>query len=268
MISGADFDHVAVAAGSRDLLEQRYVHHLGGSPGAEGPSPGFVWAQVLYAGGMRLEMLEPYRAEENDFLLRFLERNGPGPHHLTFKVPDFVSALAAAHSAGYSPVAVNDSDPNWKEAFLHPKEAAGVVVQLAESHEPEPASDTGTRGTRLLHVGLVLPDLEPGLRLFEDLLGGRRGAEGTGPGYDWVDLGWGGPGWLRLLVPQRPGPLREWLGARPGRVHHLAFSLEDPGGQPGASAREGWWLVEPAENQGTRLVLFPNPAPASTAVPL
>jgi len=36
--------------------------------------------------------------------------------------------------AGLTPVNVDVSDPEWKEAFLLPKEAHGTVVQLAESH--------------------------------------------------------------------------------------------------------------------------------------
>jgi hypothetical protein len=36
----------------------------------------------------------------------------------------------------------DDSDPEWKEAFLHPKQALGIVVQFAEStggEGPDPA---------------------------------------------------------------------------------------------------------------------------------
>ena len=256
MITGADLDHVALAAESRTLLEARYAAQLGGRPLAEGPSPGFVWAQLEFANGMVVEMLEPARVEENDFLRRFLDRNGPGPHHLTFKVPDFHAALEQAEASGYNPVGVNEDDPNWKEAFLHPRDAPGVVVQLAESHEhyEHPPFDASAARAELLHVAHAVRELDEGLRLFEGLLGGRRAGTGSAADHRWIDLAWPGPGRVRLVEPTR-GPIDDWIGARPGRVHHLAFRHPDPGGIPEATATEGAWVVEPEHNHGTRLVL-------------
>ena len=253
---------MALAAENHDLLTPRYVDQLGGLPLAQDPSPGFIWAQVEYANGMVVEMLEPDRVDENDFLRRFLDRSGPGPHHLTFKVPNFGTALDAAAAAGYTPVAVNDSDPEWKEAFLHPKEAAGVVVQLAESHEhidhPDPC--TAPSRAHLLHVAHAVQSLDEGTRLFEGLLGGRRIGEGAGASHRWVDFRWPGPGRMRLLAPTGPGPVENWLGSRTGRVHSLAFAVSDPDRFPDAQEDGPRWLVEPDANLGTRLVLVRDPA--------
>lgn len=265
----ADLDHVAVAGESRAALEARYVGQLGGRREAEGASPGFVWTQLQYANGMTLEMLEPRRVEDNDFLRRFLDHRGPGPHHLTFKVPDLAAALADVRSAGYEPVAVDASKPSWKEAFLHPTQAPGVVVQLAESHEPAAQVSLAAGPTaELVHVGHAVPELDGGLRFFEGLLGGRHIGQGSGPGYRWVDVAWPGPGRLRLLAPDGPGPLREWLGARPGRLHHVAFSLAEPERVTSAVAADGNWLVQPRDNHGTRLLVFRDAALASRPVAL
>ncbi|HEV2369405.1 MAG TPA: VOC family protein, partial [Acidimicrobiales bacterium] len=222
MIDGADLNHVAVAAESRADLEVRYATQLGGHPRAEGPSPGFVWAQLVYSNGMVVEMLEPAQVEDNDFLRRFLDRNGPGPHHLTFTVPDFGAALDAVRTSGYSPVAVNDSDPAWKEAFLHPKDATGVVVQLAEAHEeadvpPDGAPDAGPAvaplpAAVLVHVAHAVRSLEDGLRLFGSLLDGTVIGEGRAPDHRWLDVRWPGPGRVRLMTPTGPGPVDAWLG--------------------------------------------------------
>ena len=164
-------------------------------------------------------------------------------------------------------MAVNAADPNWKEAFLHPKQAPGIVVQLAESHEPgaRPSPAVGPTA-ELVYVGHALADLDGGLRLFEGLLGGHRIVHGSGPGYRWVDLAWPGPGRLRLFTPDGPGPLREWLGARPGRLHHLAFSLAEPERVSSAVARDGHWLVQPSDNSGTRLVLYRGAALGSRPI--
>lgn len=257
MIDGADLDHLAVAAESRSALARRYAGQLGGRPVAEAPSPGFIWAQLEFANGMVVEMLEPHRVDENDFLRRFLDRNGPGPHHLTFKVPDFRVALEAAAAAGYTPVGVNEADPSWKEAFLHPKDAPGVVVQLAESHEHHepPVAEPGSAMAELIHVGHAVASFDDGLRLFEGLLGGGRVDDGEGPDHRWIDLGWPGPGRVRLLEPSGPGAVADWLGPRRGRVHHVTFAVDDPASVEDAIGHDGHWKVEPELNLGTRLVL-------------
>jgi hypothetical protein len=270
VIRGANFDHVAVAGESGHDLEDRYGGQLGGQPLAGGRSPGFIWAQLEYVNGAVVEMLEPDRVEENDFLRRFLDRNGPGPHHVTFTVPRFEVALEEARAAGYAPVGIDESQRDWKEAFLHPRDAPGVVVQLAESHEhPEhPVHSPSTRPAEFVYVAHAVRSLEEGLRLFERLLGGVRAGGGTGPGYRWVELGWAGPGRIRLLEPTGPGALDEWLGDRAGRVHHLAFSVAEPAAVPGAVERDGHWGVEPDGNLGTRLILVAGAASLAGSTPI
>ena len=262
MIDGADLDHIALAAETRPELEVRYAGELGGKPLAAGLGPGFRWAQLVYANGMVVEMLDPDRVEHNDFLRRFLDRSGPGPHHLTFKVPDFGAALEAARVAGYHPVGIDESDPHWKEAFLHPKDAPGVVVQLAESHEPiEDLDPTFFPITRLAHVGHAVAAMDEGMRLFAGLLGAETVEEGKEDGYVWRELGWPGPGRVRLLQPSGPGPVADWLGQRRGRVHHLAFAVAEPkqiagAAEAGSAPGEGeYWSVDPSDNLGTRLLL-------------
>ena len=264
MIGGADLDHIAVAVEHHADAWPLYVRDLGGTWYAAGPGYGFNWAQLAFGNGMRLEVLEPAEVERNDFLRRFLDRNGPGPHHLTFKVGDIRQALDAARVAGYPPVNVNLSDPSWQEAFLHPKDAHGVVVQLAQAaHDDEwspPPAELPAPGTdpaalvRVSHAVAALPD---GLRLFRELLGGRRVDEGGDDIATWVELAWPGPGRVRLLEPTSPAsPLGAWLDGRRGRVHHLAFALRDPRAVQGAVADGAGQLAIAADRgQGTRLLL-------------
>src|SRR3989442_12626720 len=67
------------------------------------------------------------------FLHRFLARRGPGVHHVTFLVPSLAAACARAEAEGYEIVGRDESDSGWMTAFLHPKQALGIVVQLAQS---------------------------------------------------------------------------------------------------------------------------------------
>ena len=52
---------------------------------------------------------------------------------MTFRVPSLDQACARAVAHSFRIVGHDDSDPDWTEAFLYPKEALGIVVQLAES---------------------------------------------------------------------------------------------------------------------------------------
>jgi catechol 2,3-dioxygenase-like lactoylglutathione lyase family enzyme len=220
-----DLDHVALATRDVTPALELFVGELGGLVLFGGHGPGFRPMQVRLGDaseGMNVELLEPWDTHRNDFLERFLARNGEGPHHLTFKVPDLGVALERARSAGFAPVGIDVSDPNWKEAFLHPREAHGTVVQLAEAHHelatraeliehvrthgpdghprwwPDPPPP-GARRAYLRCVVLATPSLPATLGFFAGLLGGEEMVAGEG----WVELAW--PGGARVKLEHRPG---------------------------------------------------------------
>ena len=124
------FDHIAIAARRLADAPAVLVGALGGAPAYGAPSGPYRFYQWRFAGGGRIEVLEP--ASPDSFLHRFLAQHGSGVHHVTFKVPSLKEACARAESRGYQIVGYDDSDPEWAEAFLHPREALGIVVQLAE----------------------------------------------------------------------------------------------------------------------------------------
>ena len=124
------FDHIAIAVHRLADASAVLVGALGGTPAYGAPTIPYNFYQWRFANGARLEVLEP--AAPDSFLHRFLAQRGPGVHHVTFKVPDLKQACARAESHGYEIVGYDDSDPEWAEAFLHPRQALGIVVQLAE----------------------------------------------------------------------------------------------------------------------------------------
>jgi catechol 2,3-dioxygenase-like lactoylglutathione lyase family enzyme len=129
------FDHIAIAVPRIADALPFLVGELGGAPAHGGPSGAYTFGQWRFAGGGVLEILEPLGAD--GFLHRFLAQRGPGIHHVTFRVPGLRLACDRAEAAGYTIVGHDDSNPEWQEAFLHPKQALGIVVQLAAS-EPAP----------------------------------------------------------------------------------------------------------------------------------
>ena len=133
------FDHIAIAVPAMSQAAPFLAGELGGVPDAGSPSmaKAFTWGTYAYEGGGSIEILEPLGA--SGFLHRFLAERGPGIHHVTFKVPSLDEISARAEAAGYDVVGRDDSDPEWLEAFLHPKQALGIVVQFAQ---PGPSDGT------------------------------------------------------------------------------------------------------------------------------
>lgn len=129
-------DHVAIAVHALKDAPPLLVGVLGGQPRFGLRTPAFNFGQWEFAGGGRLEVLEP-AGPPDGFLHRFVAQHGPGIHHVTFTVASLDAACARAESRGYRIVGRDDADPGWREAFLHPKEAQGIVVQLAESSGPD-----------------------------------------------------------------------------------------------------------------------------------
>ncbi len=129
-MSGIQLDHIAIATHRLTDVPPLLVGVLGGTPFFGMDAAAFRFGQWEFEGDGRLEVLEP--RGDNGFLHRFLATRGPGIHHVTFKVPDLRATCDRAKSLGYTIVGYSDASPYWKEAFLHPKDALGIVVQLAQ----------------------------------------------------------------------------------------------------------------------------------------
>jgi methylmalonyl-CoA/ethylmalonyl-CoA epimerase len=261
----ADLDHVAIAVHRWDDAWPRYLGDLAGVWLAGGRDPGFAPAQMRFPHperAMKLEVLEPFQPERNDFLQRFLDSSGPGPHHLTFKVPDLAAVLDVIRDHGYDPIGVDLSHPGWKESFIHPKQACGIVVQIAQAAGQMPSSVPAPlveprmdRPAALVEVVHLVADLAAGTDLFRGLLGG----EATGGRVHDIVLDWPSGGRVRLVQPAPGSEAAGWLGGRPGRLGHLVFEVDDPAAVPGAvPAADGSFTVPPGANHGTRLVLRPR----------
>ncbi len=128
---GIVFDHIAIGLPRIADAPEVLVGALGGVPEAAARSRGFNWGCWRFAGGGRVEILEP--SGTDGFLHRFLAERGSGIHHVTFKVASLRDACQRAEAHGYEIVGRDESHPGWKEAFLHPKQALGIVVQFAEA---------------------------------------------------------------------------------------------------------------------------------------
>jgi len=265
------FDNVALIVRRPTDLWPLMAGTLGGRYVSRGVGQGYGWTQLRFANGFVLEGIYPESdgapdAPRSELVENFLERKGVGPHHLTFHVSDIAAVLARLRAAGVEPVAESAEDPQWHEAFLRPSDAHGIVVQLVQlgsnpplpADEPEGFPDLGFDHpvASLGRVVHAVRDLPAALTLFRDLLGGRVLSTGAAvDGNHWAELGWGGPGRLRLLEGVH-ADIADWIGDRPGRTRHLFFSFDEPSYVPGAKkVASGRWVVESDDVLGTRLVI-------------
>jgi methylmalonyl-CoA/ethylmalonyl-CoA epimerase len=189
MALGYALDHIAlglhrIADGAPFL-----VGELGGRFKDGGPAGTFTGAQWSFADGEKLELIEPL-GEPGGFMHRFLTARGPGVHHVTFKVPDIAAAAERVRRFRYEVIGYNDEFPYWKELFLHPRQALGIVVQLAEEHPlpegvdgwsvgwtPPPCPPPAEPPARIVGLRLVARSEAAARRQWGELLGGEAVVE-------------------------------------------------------------------------------------------
>jgi len=123
-------DHVAVAVASLEEACSQFQLMAGGTS-----SP----VETLEAQGVRvsfvgsLEILEPLGPDTT--VGRFLSKRGPGLHHIAYRVPDLIKALADAREDGFDLI---DAEPRpgargHQVAFLHPKSTGGILVEFVQA---------------------------------------------------------------------------------------------------------------------------------------
>ena len=219
-----DLDHLAIGTPALTDGWELFGGLLGGTWAYGGDSPGYWWGQLEFATGPKIELLTPTGGPDAAFLERFLASRGAGPHHFNFLVSDITEALARTRAFGIEPVGVSLDNPRWKEAFLHPRQAHGIVIQLAQQEgspvSPPPAGLPGpgpAAGFSLIehHVG----DLDGAVRLFRDVLEGQHSLDGQPDPTarsGTAELTW--PGGKRIRLVHEDGlPLG-------GALHHVSFT--------------------------------------------
>jgi len=226
-------DHVAIGTAAVADGWQLFGGLLGGAWVYGGDSPGFWWGQLRFGAGPKIELITPTSSPDSAFLERFLAARGPGPHHLNFIVPDIASMLRRVLALGIEPVGVNLENANWKEGFLHPRDAYGIVIQVAEQsgRPPElaPPADLPSPGPSAAFALIehYVDDLAGAMRLFRDVLAGEVVSEHDSASAAVADLSWENGARLRLRQAPPPEPVK--VGARSGAPGALYFARD---GQP------------------------------------
>lgn len=123
--------HVGIAVTELESALAFYRDVLGLEPHPPEVADGATIVSIPF-GESAVELLVP-RTPDGP-VARFLERRGPGIHHICYRVPDLDAAINACRAAGYRLV---DEIPRRgaggrRIAFIHPKATAGILLELTE----------------------------------------------------------------------------------------------------------------------------------------
>lgn len=136
-------DHVAVAVKDIDQAEFFFQSVLGAVPGSQGKDPKlrFFWKVFSLGDLSRIELLTP--TGEGSFLDNFLEsRSLGGVHHITMQTPSILNAKEFLDQHGVPYFGYREHGDIWKELFIHPRDAFGVLIQIAEFRAHEWLNDS------------------------------------------------------------------------------------------------------------------------------
>jgi len=130
----AVLDHVGIAVKDLDAALAFYRDALGLHVEVpEDVASQRVRAHFIPAGASSLELLEA--TAPDSAIAKYVEKRGPGLHHITLRVDDIVSALAELKSRGVRLVdeTARPGAEGALVAFIHPSAAHGVLVELKQS---------------------------------------------------------------------------------------------------------------------------------------
>jgi methylmalonyl-CoA epimerase len=129
----ATLDHIGIAVSDIEEALAFYRDALGLEIEAPEDVPSQrVRAHFIPAGESALELLEA--TADDSPIAKYLQKRGPGLHHITLRVDDIRAALAQLKARG---VRLIDEAPRPGAqgslvAFIHPSSAQGVLVELTQ----------------------------------------------------------------------------------------------------------------------------------------
>ena len=156
----AILDHIGIAVSDLNAALAFYRDALGLEIDAsEDVVSQRVRAHVIQTGESALELLEATAADSP--IARYLQKRGPGIHHITLRVDDIRAALEHLRARG---VRLIDEQPrpgaqSALVAFVHPSAAHGVLVELKQA-APRP---TSLAANRVAFGDIALVSLHDGL---------------------------------------------------------------------------------------------------------
>lgn len=91
-----------------------------------------VRVAMLGIGESKIELLEPTSSDSP--IAKFLDKNGPGIHHIAYEVDDVAQAIEQMIAEGARMIdqVPRDGAHGTRIAFVHPKSSHGVLTELCQ----------------------------------------------------------------------------------------------------------------------------------------
>jgi LAO/AO transport system kinase len=110
------YESIGLAVNHRETVDQEGVH-----------------VAMMPAGDSRIELLEP--STDDSTVAKFLEKRGPGLHHVALRVPDLRAAVERLRSSGARLL----NEPRAGAGghlyvFVHPSSTGGVLLELIQEN--------------------------------------------------------------------------------------------------------------------------------------
>ena len=132
-------DHIGIAV--RSIAEARGFYEqglgLGHEPGIEEVAGEKVRVlKLIVPPGVHIELLEPTSPDSP--IAKFIEKRGPGIHHLSYAVDDIVAASRKLAEGGWKAIwdAPRPGAGGCLVNFYHPKDTHGVLTELSQRPNP------------------------------------------------------------------------------------------------------------------------------------
>jgi len=126
-------DHISIAVKDYTKALHFFQNILGAIPGAgaQNKKMKYHWQIFSFGDLSRLELINPLG--EDTFLTNFLKKNKHGGlHHISLQTPDIQKTMHKLDDHHIPYFGYNEYGDFWKELFIHPKDAFGVLIQIAE----------------------------------------------------------------------------------------------------------------------------------------
>lgn len=126
-------DHIAIAVKDYTKARNFFTEILGAIPGSaadDNHAMMYRWENLGMGDLSRLELLTP--TGEGSFLDGFLAQKDGGVHHITMQTSDIYKTKELLEKEGIPYFGFSDYGDTWKELFIHPRDAFGVLIQIAQ----------------------------------------------------------------------------------------------------------------------------------------
>jgi methylmalonyl-CoA/ethylmalonyl-CoA epimerase len=131
-------DHIAIAVPDLQRAISRFMQDFGlNFEGTEDVTEAKTSTAFFPIDGTSIELVHPLDGQGP--LVSYLEKRGPGIHHLCFQSDDLDNDVARLKEKGYQFLSDEPSPGahNTRVIFIHPKSCDGVLIELNEHGDHE-----------------------------------------------------------------------------------------------------------------------------------